>query len=206
MTAHKFKAFAVLDAKRWPKLPDTPTTIEAGAPGVSLPFWHGLWTTKGTPPDIIARLDGAVQAALANPTINGRLTQLGQVIFPADQQNPTALAAYEKAELAKWAPSSRRPASRRSRRALTSLSCPLFPLATARRTFKTVAIADSERTGCPLKPSQQETLQTTTPVRLARLRPDQSSCFTSPYLSAVHFSIRKSTNARTRGLAIFVLT
>ena len=103
ITAHKFKAFAVLDAKRWPKLPDIPTTIEAGASGVSLPFWHGLWTTKGTPPDIVDRLDGAVQAALANPTIKGRLTQLGQVIFPADQQNPAALAAYEKAELVKWA-------------------------------------------------------------------------------------------------------
>ena len=58
---------------------------------------------QGTPPDIVARLDGAVQAALANPTIKGRLTQLGQVIFPADQQNPAALAAYEKAELVKWA-------------------------------------------------------------------------------------------------------
>lgn len=44
-----------------------------------------------------------MQSALADPTIKGRLTQLGQVIFPADQQNPTALAAYEKAELAKWA-------------------------------------------------------------------------------------------------------
>ena len=75
-----------------------------GAPGVSLPFWHGLWAPKGTPPDIVAKLDAAVQAALADPTIKDRLTQLGQVIFPADQQNPAALAAYEKAELAKWAP------------------------------------------------------------------------------------------------------
>ena len=46
----------------------------------------------------------AVQAALADPTLKDRLTQLGQVIFPADRQNPAALAAYEKAELAKWAP------------------------------------------------------------------------------------------------------
>ena len=104
VTAHKFKAFAVVDDKRWPKLPDTPTLAEAGAPGVSLPFWHGLWAPKGTPPDIVAKLDAAAQAALADPTIKDRLTQLGQVIFPADQQNPAALAAYEKAELAKWAP------------------------------------------------------------------------------------------------------
>jgi tripartite-type tricarboxylate transporter receptor subunit TctC len=102
--AGKMKAFAVMAEKRWPKSPATPTAIEAGAPGVSLPFWHGLWAPKGTPPDIIGRLDGAVPAALADPTIKDRLAQLGQVIFPADQQNPAALAAYEKAELAKWGP------------------------------------------------------------------------------------------------------
>jgi tripartite-type tricarboxylate transporter receptor subunit TctC len=104
VTAGKFKAFAVVGEKRWSEAPDTPTLAEAGAPGVSLPFWHGLWTTKGTPKDIVDRLDDAVKTALADPTISGRITQLGQVIFPADQQNPAALASYEKAEIAKWWP------------------------------------------------------------------------------------------------------
>jgi tripartite-type tricarboxylate transporter receptor subunit TctC len=102
--ADKFKAFAVVGEKRWPKSPDTPTLMEAGAPGVSLPFWHGLWTTKGTPKEIVARLDDAVKTALADPTVEDRLTQLGQVIFPADQRNPAALAAHLKAEIAKWRP------------------------------------------------------------------------------------------------------
>jgi tripartite-type tricarboxylate transporter receptor subunit TctC len=102
--AGKFKAFAVVADKRWPKSPDTPTTIEAGAPGVSLPFWHGLWTTEGTPKNIVDQLDGAVKSALAEPAVRDRLTQLGQVIFPADQQNPAALAAYEQAEITKWWP------------------------------------------------------------------------------------------------------
>ncbi len=102
--AGKFKAFAVVGQKRWPKSPDTPTLIEAGAPGVSLPFWHGLWTTKGTPQAVVDRLDSAVKTALADPAVRDRLTQLGMVIFAADQQNPAALAAYEKAEIDKWWP------------------------------------------------------------------------------------------------------
>jgi tripartite-type tricarboxylate transporter receptor subunit TctC len=102
--AGKFKAFAVVSDKRWAKLPDTPTLIEAGAPGVNLPFWHGLWTTRGTPKDIVDQLDAAVKTALADPAIRDRLEQLGMVIFPADQQNPAGLAAYEKAQIDKWWP------------------------------------------------------------------------------------------------------
>jgi tripartite-type tricarboxylate transporter receptor subunit TctC len=102
--AHKFKAFAVMSEQRWPKAPDLPTMIESGMPGLTITFWHGLWTTKGTPQDVVDRLDGAVKTALADPAVKGRLQQLGQVIFPVDQQNPTALAAYQKAEIAKWWP------------------------------------------------------------------------------------------------------
>jgi len=102
--AGKFKAYAVMSKKRWPKSPDTPTMIESGVPGLSISFWHGLWTTKGTPQDVVDRLDDAVKTALADPAVRDRLTQLGQVIFPADQQNPAALAAYQKAEIAKWWP------------------------------------------------------------------------------------------------------
>jgi len=102
--AGKFKAFAVMSEQRWPKDPDLPTMIESGVPGLTINFWHGLWTTKGTPADVVARLDSAVKAALADPAVKDRLTQLGQVIFPADQQNPAALAAYQKAEIAKWWP------------------------------------------------------------------------------------------------------
>jgi tripartite-type tricarboxylate transporter receptor subunit TctC len=90
--------------QRWPKSPDTPTMIESGVPGLSISFWHGLWTTKGTPKPIVDRLDAAVVTALADPTVRARIETLGQVIFPRDQQNPQALAAYHQAELDKWWP------------------------------------------------------------------------------------------------------
>jgi tripartite-type tricarboxylate transporter receptor subunit TctC len=102
--AGRFKAFAVMGEQRWPKSPDTPTMIEAGVPGLSISFWHGLWTTKGTPKPIVDRLDKAVMVALADPVVRARIEALGQVIFQPDQQNPAALAAYHKAELDKWWP------------------------------------------------------------------------------------------------------
>jgi tripartite-type tricarboxylate transporter receptor subunit TctC len=102
--AGKIKAYAVLSEERWAKSPNTPTMIESGVPGLSITFWHGLWTTKGTPKDVVDRLDTAAVNALADPAVRQRLEGLGFVIFPRDQQNPTALAAYHQAELDKWWP------------------------------------------------------------------------------------------------------
>jgi tripartite-type tricarboxylate transporter receptor subunit TctC len=102
--AGKFKAFAVMSEQRWPKAPDLPTMVESGVPGLTISFWHGLWSTKGVSQDVVGRLDDAVKTALADPVVKDRLVQLGQVIFPADQQNPAALAAYQKAEIDKWWP------------------------------------------------------------------------------------------------------
>ncbi|HWS07597.1 MAG TPA: tripartite tricarboxylate transporter substrate-binding protein, partial [Xanthobacteraceae bacterium] len=102
--AGRFKAYAVMGEQRWPKSPSTPTMIESGVPGLSISFWHGLWTTKDTPKEVVDRLDAAVVAALANPAARAKIEALGQLIFPADQQNPQALAAYHKAELDKWWP------------------------------------------------------------------------------------------------------
>jgi len=102
--AGRFKAYAVMSEKRWSKSPNTPTMIESGVPGLSITFWHGLWTTKGTPNRVVDRLDTAVRAALADPVVRQRLETLGQVIFPPDQQTPAALATYNKAEINKWWP------------------------------------------------------------------------------------------------------
>jgi tripartite-type tricarboxylate transporter receptor subunit TctC len=102
--AGKYKAYAVMSEERWSKSPETPTMIEAGAKGVSISFWHGLWAPHGTPKAVIDRLDAAVMAALADPAVQQRLDTLGQVIFPRDQQNPAALAAYHKAEADRWWP------------------------------------------------------------------------------------------------------
>jgi tripartite-type tricarboxylate transporter receptor subunit TctC len=102
--AGKFKAYAVMSENHWSKSPDTPTMIESGVPGLSLSFWHGLWTTAGTPKTVVDRLVNSVQTALADPSVRQRLDGLGMVIFPRDRQNPEALATYHKAEAAKWWP------------------------------------------------------------------------------------------------------
>jgi tripartite-type tricarboxylate transporter receptor subunit TctC len=104
VTAGKIKAYAVMSEERWPKSPNTPTMIESGVPGLSITFWHGLWTTKGTPKDIVDRLVSGVTTALADPAVKQRIEGLGMVIFPRDQQSPAALLAYHQAELAKWWP------------------------------------------------------------------------------------------------------
>jgi tripartite-type tricarboxylate transporter receptor subunit TctC len=100
----KIKAFAVMSATRWPALPDVPTMDEVGVPGMYISFWHGLWVPKGTPPNVIARLNSAVVAALGDGNVRRRLTELGQVIASREQQTPEALAAYHRAEIEKWWP------------------------------------------------------------------------------------------------------
>jgi tripartite-type tricarboxylate transporter receptor subunit TctC len=100
----KMKAFAVMSQSRWPALPEVPTTDEVGAAGMYISFWHGLWVQKGTPKDVVARLNAAVVAALADPIVRKRLTDLGQVIATAEQQTPAALGAFQKAEIEKWWP------------------------------------------------------------------------------------------------------
>ena len=102
--AGKFKAYVVMSENRWSRSPNTPTMIESGAPGLSLSFWHGLWTTAGTPKTVVDRLVDAVLTALADPSVRQRLDGLGMMIFPRGQQNPEALTTYHKAEAAKWWP------------------------------------------------------------------------------------------------------
>jgi tripartite-type tricarboxylate transporter receptor subunit TctC len=59
---------------------------------------------KGTPKPIIAKLNAAVVAALAEPAVRARLADLGQEIYPRDQQAPEALGALQRAEIARWWP------------------------------------------------------------------------------------------------------
>jgi tripartite-type tricarboxylate transporter receptor subunit TctC len=73
-------------------------------PGLHFPFWHAVWAPKGTPKDVIAKLNGAIVDALADPGVQQRFNELGHEIAPREQQSPAALAAYHKAEIAKWWP------------------------------------------------------------------------------------------------------
>jgi tripartite-type tricarboxylate transporter receptor subunit TctC len=98
------KAYAVTAGARLAAAPDIPTIDEAGAPGVYVSTWSGLWVPKGTPKDIIRKLTSAAMDALADPAVRQRLENLGQVIPPREQQTAEALGAYHKAEIEKWWP------------------------------------------------------------------------------------------------------
>jgi tripartite-type tricarboxylate transporter receptor subunit TctC len=98
------KAFAVTAKERLPSAPDVPTVDEAGLPGLYVSVWHGLWAPKGTPAEIIAKLNGAVVKSLGEPGTKEKLAALGQDIPPPDQLTPQALGAFQKAEIEKWWP------------------------------------------------------------------------------------------------------
>jgi tripartite-type tricarboxylate transporter receptor subunit TctC len=100
----QFKALAVLQPKRWWAAPDVPTLDELGFKDIDVTFWHGLWATKGTPPDVIAKLNAAVRVTLADATVQDRFKKVGQEIWPVEYQTPQALAAKQQAELARWTP------------------------------------------------------------------------------------------------------
>jgi tripartite-type tricarboxylate transporter receptor subunit TctC len=98
------KAYAVTANSRLTTAPDIPTTDEAGLPGFYFSFWHAFWAPKGTPKDIVARLNDAVVRTLDDPTVRKRLVELSQDIFPRKQLTPGALGAFQQAEIEKWWP------------------------------------------------------------------------------------------------------
>ena len=102
--AGKLKVYAVAAKERTAAAPDIPTTAEAGFPGIEVAIWHGLWAPKGTPPEIIAKLNAAAVAALKDPEIRRKLEDLGQDIPTPEQMQPAAFDAYQRAEFAKWKP------------------------------------------------------------------------------------------------------
>ena len=102
--AGTIKALAVLQPARSPSVPGIPSVDEAGVPGLHLPGWFGFFAPKGTPKDIVAKLNAAMMEALADPAIHARFSDLGLDIVPREQQTPEALAAFQKAEIDKWLP------------------------------------------------------------------------------------------------------
>jgi tripartite-type tricarboxylate transporter receptor subunit TctC len=98
------KAYAVTAKVRIAAAPDIPTTDEAGLPGFYFSAWAGLWVPKGTPREIIDKLDGAVRAALADPAIRRRLAVLAIEVPPPAQLGPKTLGTLHEAEIDKWWP------------------------------------------------------------------------------------------------------
>lgn len=100
----KIKAYAVTAGKRLVSAPEIPTADEAGLPGFHISVWSAMWAPKGTPQEIVSKLNDAVVRALADESVRRRLADLGQDVPARDQQTPAALAAFQAAEIERWWP------------------------------------------------------------------------------------------------------
>jgi tripartite-type tricarboxylate transporter receptor subunit TctC len=102
--AGNIRAYAVTSDKRLESAPDVPTTDEAGLPGFHMTLWSGLWVPKGTPKEIVTKLNAAAVDALTDPAVRKQLENLGLQMPPKDQLAPEALGTWQKAEIEKWWP------------------------------------------------------------------------------------------------------
>jgi tripartite-type tricarboxylate transporter receptor subunit TctC len=102
--AGTIRGYAVTDTKRAAQAADIPTVDEAGLPGFHMTLWSGLWVPKGTPKEIVAKLNAAAVEALSDPAVRKQLENLGLQMTPLDQLSPEALGSWQKAEIAKWWP------------------------------------------------------------------------------------------------------
>jgi tripartite-type tricarboxylate transporter receptor subunit TctC len=99
--AGKLRSLAVTTAQRAASMPDLPTVAESGLPGYETYSWNALFAPTGTAPAVVARLNDAAVAALADPDLKAKLEGLGATVVGS---TPEQLAAHVRAELAKWAP------------------------------------------------------------------------------------------------------
>jgi len=95
----KLRALAVSSAKRNAALPDIPTLAESGLPGFESGSWQGLLAPAGTPPEIVGKLNAAIRRILATPAMKAQLAEQGTEVR-AD--TPAAMAAFLRAEMARW--------------------------------------------------------------------------------------------------------
>jgi tripartite-type tricarboxylate transporter receptor subunit TctC len=102
--AGSIKAYAVTSGARLALAPDIPTFSEMGLPMLYFLAWDGLFAPKGTPRDIINKLNAAAIEALADPVLRSRVIDLGRAVFPRERQTPEALGAMQKADAEKWWP------------------------------------------------------------------------------------------------------
>ena len=102
--AGNVKILANLSPARSSVVPDIPTSEESGIPGLYASGWFGLFAPRGTPKEVVARLNAAMVQGLADATVRKRFTDLGLDVASREQQSPEGLAAFHKGEIDKWWP------------------------------------------------------------------------------------------------------
>ena len=102
----KVKAFAVTTTKRLStaSLKDLPTLQESGLKGFEVTIWHGLYAPKGTPADILSKVNAALKTALKDPDFIKKQEGLGAVVVTDKRMEPAEHKKFVTAEIAKWSP------------------------------------------------------------------------------------------------------
>lgn len=98
------RAYAATTRSRLAVLPDLPTASEAVLPGFEMTVWFGMYAPKDTPKPVIERLSHALQRALVDPDLKGRLASAGAEAVAPERGRPEALRAHLKSEIDKWVP------------------------------------------------------------------------------------------------------
>ena len=102
--AGEVKAYAITSPERNEALPDLATTAEAGLPDLNVSIWHGLYAPKGTPPEIIQKLNDALKAALKDPSVGERFAELGTTPVSEDLATPEAHRERLQSQTELWKP------------------------------------------------------------------------------------------------------
>jgi tripartite-type tricarboxylate transporter receptor subunit TctC len=97
----KLRALAVTSTKRNPELPDVPTMVESGLPEVSSVTYYSIFGPANLPPDVLKRLNAAVNDSLKQPDIKAAIAHIG---FEPHSASPEEFAALLKSELTRWEP------------------------------------------------------------------------------------------------------
>jgi len=95
----KMLALAITSPARSPELPDVPTAAEAGLPDLTLEFWAGVLAPAGTPAEVVARLNAAINESLRSPEMKASMDKLG---FDAKIGSPQDFAKFIAEEIPRW--------------------------------------------------------------------------------------------------------
>lgn len=100
----KVKAYAVTTKDRVKSLGDLPTLQESGLKDVEVTIWHGMYAPKGTPKEIMDKLNAALQVALEDPKVIARFADLGTEPEAKDRRSREFHKQFLASEVAKWKP------------------------------------------------------------------------------------------------------
>lgn len=100
----RIKVFGVTTLNRLSALPNVPTLDEQGLKGFDVKVWHGMYAPKGTPTEVINKLNAALRTALQDPLVTKRLADLSSDVPPIDKITPNGLKTHLEAEINRWGP------------------------------------------------------------------------------------------------------